>query len=88
MYVFNEGETKYSKAQIYQGIREYILANTGMYVQKEEKIDELPNLLRHACAGVGVVGLAAYYFTIPETTVQVPFYFCNACGKLYLPKEF
>lgn len=88
MYIYDDGVTKYSKAQIYQLIRECVYANTKVWVQQEEKIGEQPSLLRHACAGLGVVGLAPYYYTLPQTNVQVPFYFCTVCGKLYLPQEF
>lgn len=88
MYAYDDGVIKYSKAQVYQGIRDYVYANTGVYVQKEEKIEEMPNLLRHACAGTGVTGLMPCFFQIPDTNMTVQFYFCTMCGKLYLPKEF
>lgn len=84
------GYVKYTRQQMLDGLRNYvIMANQGRVpISKEEKIEETPQVLRHACADCGVSYLQMLTFNIPEAGVQIPFYFCTACGKLYYYKDF
>ena len=84
------GYVKYTRAQMLDGLRNYvIMCNNGRVpISKEEKLEETPPLLRHACAECGVSQLQMLTFNIPEAGVQIPFYFCTACGKLFYYKDF
>lgn len=84
------GFVKYTRQQMLDGLRNYvIMCNQGrIAISKEEKIDETPQLLRHACAECGVSHLQMLMFNIPEAGIQIPFYFCTACGKLFYYKDF
>jgi hypothetical protein len=81
------GNVKYTRAQIIQGLRDYVMNNSGVMISKEEKIDDTPQLLRHACAEAKISQLGINYFYVPEMGLQIPFYFCTACGKLFYPRE-
>ena len=84
------GYVKYTRAQMLDGLRNYvIMCNNGRVpISKEEKLEETPQLLRHACAECGVSQLQMLTFNIPEAGIQIPFYFCTACGKLFYWKDF
>lgn len=84
------GYVKYSRAQMLEGLRNYVvMANQGRVpISREEKLDETPQYLRHACAECGVSQLQMLQFNIPEAGVSIPFYFCTACGKLFYWKDF
>lgn len=84
------GMTRYSRGQILQGLRDFVNMNNGknMLVSKEEKLDDVPRMLRHACAEAKITNLSQCSFNIPEMGISVPFYFCTACGKLFYPREF
>lgn len=77
-----------TKSQVVQMMREYILANTGCVVSKEERIEELPKFVRHACMSCGVSYLPACDFSIPLIGLSTSIYFCKGCGKLYYLKDF
>jgi hypothetical protein len=82
------GNIKYTRSQIIQGLRDYVINMSGVIINKEERIEDTPQLLRHACAEAKVSYLSINYFMIPEMCMQVPFYFCTACGKLFYPRDF
>ena len=82
------GQVTYRRNEILQGLRDYVVNQTGKPISKEEKIEETPELLRHACVECKVSQLGVCYFTVPEMNLSVPFYFCTACGKLYYLKDF
>lgn len=79
---------KYSRQQMLDGLRNYVVMSGQVPISREEKIEETPQLLRHACAPCGVSFLQMLNFSIPEVGVNIPFYFCTACGKLYYYKDF
>lgn len=68
-------------------LKSYIMRNTGLEVEVEQKIDEVPQFLRHACPVCGVVKLPMYSFCIQEAQFSIQFYFCNHCRKLYYPAD-
>ena len=82
------GNIRYTRPQIIQVLRDYCTNSTGVYISKEEKIDEAPQLLRHACAEAGISQLSMYEFPVQAMGISVPFYFCKACGKLFYMKDF
>lgn len=82
------GYVKYTRQQMLDGLRNYVIMQTRMTINKEEKILETPQVLRHACAECGVSKLQMLQFRIPEAGISIPFYFCTACGKLYYYKDF
>ena len=82
------GMVHYTKAQILDGLRNYVIANTGRQITREEKLEETPQLLRHACAEAKITNLPLSNFYVAEMNVSVPFYFCQACGKLFYLKDF
>lgn len=69
-------------------LRNYVMQQTGCYIQKEKKIEEAPQDIRHACVTVGVTKLPIQYYCIPEVGLQIPYYFCTFCGTLYIYKDF
>lgn len=69
-------------------LRNYVMQTNGCYIQKEKKIEEAPQDIRHACVTVGVTKLPIQYFSIPEVGLNIPFYFCNKCGTLYIYRDF
>lgn len=84
----NMQPVRYSKQQIIQGLRDYVVNNTQVPINMEVKIDEAPDLLRHACSYAGVSKLSVNHFYVPEMGIDIPFYFCMACGKLFYYRDF
>lgn len=84
------GYVKYSRQQMLEGLRNYVInCNQGrVMISREEKLEETPQLLRHACADCGISYLQMLTFNIPEAGIQIPFYFCTSCGKLFYYKDF
>lgn len=85
------GFTHYSRGQVLQGLRDYVVRMTGVGVTKEEKLDDYVNgNLRHCCpyCKTIITMLPVMYFNLPEAGMQVPFYFCTDCGKLFYPRDF
>lgn len=78
---------RYSKSQILQGLRDYVVGVSNVPIVREEKLEDTPQLLRHACAEAKVSQLGMNQFTVPEMGLSIPFYFCTACGKLFYPKD-
>lgn len=85
------GYVHYSRGQVLQMLRDYIVMNTGKTIMCEEKLDDLPmNSLRHCCAESKsiITNLSPYTFQLPEADIQFQFYFCMDCCKLFYPKDF
>lgn len=78
----------YTRQQYLDGLRQYVYRNTGIWPQSEIKVEDLPDMWRHACAQAGVVQLPKCAFYVPETGVTVYFYFCSACGRLFYCPDF
>ena len=86
--VDRQGMVHYTRSQYIEGLRAYVINSSGIQISSEERIEESPNLLRHACAVSRISMLPICYFNVPETGVQIPFYFCMSCGKLFYVKDF
>ena len=86
-YDYGQGIIRHTKAEIIQGLRDYVVCNTGMPITVEVKIDETPDLLRHACASSGVSKLTMCHFYVYDIGLDIPFYFCMSCGKLFYPRD-
>lgn len=69
-------------------LRYYVAQQYNCYIQKEKKIEEIPQELRHSCLQTGVTKLPLQYYNIIEAGIQIPYYFCNYCGTLYIFKDF
>lgn len=81
----------YSRGQVLQMLRDYVVMNTGKTIVCEEKLDDLPmGSLRHCCAESKsiITSLSPYTFQLPEAGIQFQFYFCMDCCKLFYPKDF
>ena len=55
-------------------LRNYVVQQTGCYIQKEKKIEEAPQEIRHACMNIGVTKLPIQYFVLQE--VGICYYNC------------
>lgn len=85
------GYVHYSRGQVLQMLRDYVIMNTGKTIVCEEKLDDLPiGSLRHCCAESKsiITSLSPYTFQLPEAGIQFQFYFCMDCCKLFYPKDF
>lgn len=86
------GMVKYSKQQYLDILRNYIISNCGFQIaiSREQPIDELPDNLRHCCveSKTKITMLPKLVCYIPETNMQIMFYFCRDCGKLFYYKDF
>lgn len=85
------GYIHYSRGQVLQMLRDYVIMNTGKTIVCEEKLDDLPmGSLRHCCAESKsiITSLSPYTFQLPEAGIQFQFYFCMDCCKLFYPKDF
>lgn len=85
------GYVHYSRGQVLQMLRDFVVMNTGKTIMCEEKLDDLPmNNLRHCCAESKsiITNLYPYTFQLPEAGIQFQFYFCMDCCKLFYPKDF
>ena len=85
------GYVHYSRGQVLQMLRDFVVMNTGKTIMCEEKLDDLPmNNLRHCCAESKsiITNLCPYTFQLPEAGIQFQFYFCMDCCKLFYPKDF
>lgn len=86
-----QGYVHYSRGQVLQMLRDYVVMNTGKTIVCEEKLDDLPmGSLRHCCAESKsiITSLSPYTFQLPEAGIQFQFYFCMDCCKLFYPKDF
>lgn len=85
------GYVHYSRGQILQMLRDYVVMHTSKTIVCEEKLDDLPmGSLRHCCAESKsiITSLNPYTFQLPEAGIQFQFYFCMDCCKLFYPKDF
>lgn len=77
-----------TRGQAVQALRDYIISLSGAPIMKEIKIDETPDLLRHACVNCGISHLPKNIFPIPAMCSQITFYFCKSCGTLFYTPDF
>lgn len=91
---------KVNESYLKQVVSMIVQASTGQMVTKLTVIPESNTLLRHACADCGVSFLPPHVLRVYEwqmedtmygkmdngyqETMDVPFYFCTACGNLYI----
>lgn len=88
---FNEQQVsqtikRFTKSEVYQAIQMDCYNKTGVMVSSVVKIEDCPNTLRHSCFLTGVTFLPQYIWQVPTDTgfVNVPYYFCSKCGKLFV----
>ena len=78
-----------SKSMIEQAIMQNCWQVTGVQPQRIVKLEEIDNLLRHACAMYGdIIPLGVNYFPVPDLGIQVAYYYCANCGTLYIQKDY
>lgn len=82
---------KFSKVQLLQYMRDYIVNSTGRPISREEKLDDAPpQTLRHCCVEAKITSLPLNTFQAQSDgmPVNIQFYFCKACGKLIYVRDF
>lgn len=79
-----------TKTEVVNYVSQYCQANTGVAVNKVQKIDDAPSSLRHSCVATGIALLprCCLQLTAPSGVLQVYFYFCAKCGKLYIVDDY
>ena len=75
-----------SKSEVYQAIQTACVQSTGVYVSNIVRIEETPMSLRHSCYDTGVTFIPQNLWRVPTEygCVDVPYYFCPYCGKLFV----
>ena len=81
-------QVRYTKSQIIQCLRDCACQYYKRYITSEEKLEDMPSQLRHACAEAGISFLPLGQFPVPEMGLTVPYYFCTCCGKLFYVNDF
>lgn len=82
---------KFSKPQLLQFLRDYIVNTTGRPISSEEKLDDAPpKVLRHCCAEAKITSLPLNTFQAQSDgmPINIEFYYCKACGKLIYVRDF
>ena len=83
------GYPRINKAMIIQELQNYVIMSTQKPISRVIKLEDIEPKFRHACAEVGDVSyLDVNYFPVPQLGINVAFYFCLACGNLYIQKDF
>lgn len=84
------GVCKIPKNQVYRYIADEVTRVTRVPVTKINKIQEVPNALRHSCPRTGIVFLQKFEYSVPTPSgvILVPYYFCSMCGTLFIYSEF
>ena len=77
-----------NRALVIQCLREYVMSISQVPISAEVKLEEMPQLLKHACYQCGVSRLPMNTYSVQEFGINIPFYFCKGCGKLYYIKDF
>ena len=83
-----------TKGQVLQCLQNelsvFSVNNGGVAVSTMVKIDESPEVLRHACVNGGISHLQRQIYSCqtPVGVVQVPYFFCGICGKLFVYNDF
>lgn len=77
---------KYSKSEIIEAIQIYCFQMTNSQVSSVVRLEDFENTLRHSCVYTGVTFLPQYIWKVPSEygVVEVPYFFCPLCGKLYV----
>lgn len=81
---------KISKARIVDSIRQGVEITYKVPVSKIEYIDETPETIRHSCpmTGIAILNREISNVMIGNAYLEIPYYFCPVCGKLYIYKNF
>ena len=83
------GYPRMNKTMIIQELQNYVVMSTQKPISKVVKLEDIESKFRHACAEVGDVSyLDVNYFPVPQLGINIAFYFCLACGSLYIQKDF
>ena len=83
------GYPRMNKTMIIQELQNYVVMSTQKPISKVVKLEDIESKFRHACAEVGDVSyLDVNYFPVPQLGINIAFYFCLACGSLYVQKDF
>lgn len=83
-----------SKNMIIQAIANDVGVNSmqrgGVGVSQIVKIDECPDSVRHACMMGGISWLPKNIYSVQTEygVLQIPYYFCLTCGKLFIYNDF
>lgn len=77
----------FSKSEILEALKYYITNQTNIYPTKIVKLDDYPQLVPHACVNGKVQKLIPNTFTLSEIGVQITYWFCMYCGKLFILKD-
>lgn len=93
MYMDNQQVVKpkkYSVGEIKQGLATYCAGYFKTSVTKIVMLSDCQPSIRHSCFHSGITSLNIMQFTVqhPDYVLQVPFYFCNLCGTLFICGEY
>jgi hypothetical protein len=74
----------YTKSQLTQGLTQFVTMKYGGYPQLVVKLDDCsaPSF-KHACVRQGLILLNKQVFPVPEMGLEIPYYVCPQCGRLY-----
>lgn len=87
MQAYGYKPVHYSKYEIIEGLKNYIMNTTGIMVSRVVKFDDYPQIVKHACMQGKIQKLMPNTFTVPEAGVSFQYWFCMYCGKLFLLKD-
>lgn len=90
------GMRKVNTVEARNELANYLCANTGKAVtQIREVLSDgiqntfgLPTLMRHCCAECGITQLPLNTYVVAYTNIQIPYYYCKGCGRLYVLHDF
>lgn len=77
---------RFTRAEVYQAIQLHCYQQTGVPVTNTVKLEDTPTQLRHSCFSTGITFLQQYTWQVLSDlgVINVPYYFCEKCGKLYV----
>lgn len=77
---------RYTRAEVCQCIQMSCYQTTGVPISNIVKLEDTPLQLRHSCFYTGVTFLPQLLWQVPSEmgVINVPYYFCEKCGKLYM----
>lgn len=78
------------KQCLMQELSAWSVSQGGQPVQTVQNIEECPQMLRHACMNGGIQFLdrRVYNFQTEMGLIQINYYFCMNCGKLFIDNDF
>lgn len=77
---------KLTKKEILEEVKNQAQARYGCYASKVVNIQETRESIRHSCPQTGVIYLPmeVAYLDAEYGTMEVSYYMCQTCGKLYI----